>query len=217
MAAQEEENASGGEGEGDIDGATSGCDGVEVDETRGNDEAGKRTGSARDSDIAWNMGEGDAMNQEGQDQSVGQADGAHESGEQGLRSKYGTHLNLTRTEPSTTAHSHTGLDSLPVTTTGNPSEIRPHYVLERDMSMGEDQSLLAVPLQTEAIEIQSTRGMRKRKAISHLSDCLCGVQVSADEIAQAVGVIHCKKPGCETEWVSFLRISHYMIFTDLVP
>lgn len=57
------------------------------------------------------------------------------------------------------------------------------------MSTSEDQPLIAVPLQTEAVEIQSTRGTRKRKAISHLSDCLCGVQVSADEIAQAVGVV----------------------------
>lgn len=80
---EEEENASTGEGEGNIDGVTSGCVGAEDDgtvtcmgaDTRGNGDAGKGTGSARDFNTAGNRGEGDAMDQVGQDQPAGQADG----------------------------------------------------------------------------------------------------------------------------------------------
>lgn len=54
----------------------------------------------------------------------------------------------------------------------------------------------------QPVEVQSTRGSRKRKAISHLADCLCGSRVNADEIERAESVVRCRKPGCETEWVS---------------
>jgi hypothetical protein len=48
------------------------------------------------------------------------------------------------------------------------------------------------------------RSGRKRKAkdLQAISDCLCGEPVTKDEISQATCVIQCKKPGCETLWVS---------------
>lgn len=49
---------------------------------------------------------------------------------------------------------------------------------------------------------QSSRGTRKRKAITHLADCLCGSRVSSEELECGIGVVRCKKAGCETEWVS---------------
>lgn len=126
---EEEEEVSAEEGEDEVDGTTIGCAGVDVDETmsymgadtRGDEEAAKGTGSAGDMSIAGHVGEGDVMDLEGKDEPVAQADSVHESGEQGFKEMDRTHLDSTRTDPSTTAHAHTDLSSRPLTTTGCPS------------------------------------------------------------------------------------------------
>ena len=48
----------------------------------------------------------------------------------------------------------------------------------------------------------SRRSGRKRKRIelSSLSDCICGITVSAEDKA-AQRVVQCRKKGCETDWV----------------
>ena len=41
-----------------------------------------------------------------------------------------------------------------------------------------------------------------------VAKCTCGVRVTAEEIRVQTDVIRCKKPGCETEWVSEMCLKH---------
>ena len=70
-------------------------------------------------------------------------------------------------------------------------------------AMGPDDNILPNEDATSA-DLPPTRSGRKRKAkdLQAISDCLCGEAVTEDEISQATCVIQCKKPGCETLWVS---------------
>src|SRR6266545_3415371 len=53
------------------------------------------------------------------------------------------------------------------------------------------------------IEI-SGRGRRKRIArrIDDLNGCLCGTVVNSS--ADTSGIVKCRQPGCETQWVSYI-------------
>jgi hypothetical protein len=54
------------------------------------------------------------------------------------------------------------------------------------------------------VDPMRTRYGRARRArdLTVLSECVCGVTVSSDEILEKQAVIQCKKAGCETQWVS---------------
>ena len=71
-----------------------------------------------------------------------------------------------------------------------------------------DMDVASAPIASEDLfnvsAALSTRSGRTRRTwdFAMLSDCTCGVRVSNDEAEAKVGMINCKKTGCETRWVS---------------
>jgi hypothetical protein len=47
-----------------------------------------------------------------------------------------------------------------------------------------------------------------------LSECTCRAVMTQDEIAAECDVIHCRRPGCETKWVSLVSPKDEYILTD---
>lgn len=132
-----------------------------------------------------------------------------ENNEQGIRGMSGTHLVLYSTRPSNSFSSPTGARS-----NGQPIPAHNHQPrLDEGLNVSttlRSDTGTATNSTPQHAEIQSTRGTRKRKDISHLADCLCGSRVSGDEIARAEDVVHCRKVGCETKWVSCSSQRHIL-------
>lgn len=66
----------------------------------------------------------------------------------------------------------------------------------------QDQSLAEVDREVGSSSHTSGRQTRKRKNAAIIYDCICGEVVSQDDIQRRNGVIECRRPGCETRWVS---------------
>ena len=202
---QDDVEEGGEEGEGD--------DGCEEEGGEESDRFGKGDGTGEGAEsenqraaaFVESNGYGDpevVERRQGDERADREANGKAETDKQNTNDMSGAHL---ESADSTVSHSpspsHTDAAMGPIPTSTRNPHSSPNNISNH--SRTPDNILLpAVDSMLHTTGLQSTRGTRKRKVLSHLADCLCGSRVSAQEIERTDGVVQCRKPVCETEWVS---------------